>query len=87
MLAQFASQVSTTELIVIAIDIALIAIVLTLVGVLAVYHTYCLVKGQTTIEGWERTKTTRLVNQRKIDLVKYIFPFMQILFFFIDMDN
>lgn len=65
-------QVSTTELGVIGFNLCLIAIVLLLVGVLAVYHTYCLLKGQTTIEGWERTKTTRLVNRRKIDPVKYI---------------
>lgn len=54
---------------VIAVDLALIAIVLILVGVLAVYHTYCLFKGQTTIEGWERTKTKRLIDRRKIDPV------------------
>ncbi|KAG2211618.1 hypothetical protein INT47_008715 [Mucor saturninus] len=69
----YASQVSTAELMVIAIDLTLIVIILILVGVLAVYHTYCLLKGQTTIEGWERTKTTRLVNRRKIDPVE--FPF------------
>lgn len=63
-------QVSTTELVVIGFNLCLIAIVLLLVGVLAVYHSYCLLKGQTTIEGWERTKTTRLVNRRKIDPVK-----------------
>ncbi|GAA5811468.1 hypothetical protein MFLAVUS_004905 [Mucor flavus] len=66
-------QVSTTELVVIGFNLCLIAIVLLLVGVLAVYHSYCLLKGQTTIEGWERTKTTRLVNRRKIDPVE--FPF------------
>lgn len=65
---------------IIAIDIALIFIVLILVGVLAVYHTYCLFKGQTTIEGWERTKTTRLVNRRKIDPVRYFSSLLQCCF-------
>lgn len=59
----------TFEVVMIAIDIALAGIVILAVGVLAVYHTYCLFKGQTTIEGWERTKTKRLISRRKIDSV------------------
>ncbi|KAI8979273.1 DHHC palmitoyltransferase-domain-containing protein [Mycotypha africana] len=43
------------------------------VGVLAIYHTYCLIKGQTTIEGSERTKTKRLIRRGKIYPV--VFPF------------
>lgn len=56
-----------------SVNILLICLTVLLVGVLAVYHTYCLFKGQTTIEGWERTKTTRLVRRGKIDPVE--FPF------------
>lgn len=62
------------ELVVVVVNLLMIAIVILLVGVLAVYHSYCLFKGQTTIEGWERTKTTRLIRRKKIDpvSVKYI---------------
>ncbi|OAD02964.1 hypothetical protein MUCCIDRAFT_142897 [Mucor lusitanicus CBS 277.49] len=63
----------TSEVVVVVIDILLAGIVLLAVGVLAIYHTYCLFKGQTTIEGWERTKTKRLISRRKIDPVE--FPF------------
>lgn len=63
----------TFEVVIIAINIMLIGIVILAVGVLAIYHTYCLFKGQTTIEGWERTKTKRLISRRKIDPVE--FPF------------
>lgn len=45
-----------------------------LVGTLAIYHTYCLIKGQTTIEGSERTKTRRLIRRRKIDKVNETKP-------------
>ncbi|EPB87803.1 hypothetical protein HMPREF1544_05332 [Mucor circinelloides 1006PhL] len=63
----------TSEVVMIVVDILLAGIVVLAVGVLAIYHTYCLFKGQTTIEGWERTKTKRLINRRKIDPVE--FPF------------
>jgi palmitoyltransferase len=59
----------TFEVVIIAINIMLVGIVILAVGVLAIYHTYCLFKGQTTIEGWERTKTKRLISRRKIDPV------------------
>ncbi|KAI8098373.1 DHHC palmitoyltransferase-domain-containing protein [Gilbertella persicaria] len=64
---------SMLELVIVVFNIILIFFVLLLVGVLAVYHVYCLLKGQTTIEGSERTKTTQLIRRQKIDAVE--FPF------------
>ncbi|KAI8375817.1 DHHC palmitoyltransferase-domain-containing protein [Blakeslea trispora] len=64
---------SLLELCTVMINLILLFFVLMLVGVLAVYHCYCLWKGQTTIEESERTKTKRLIRRRKIDPVE--FPF------------
>ncbi|KAI8990247.1 DHHC palmitoyltransferase-domain-containing protein [Pilobolus umbonatus] len=64
---------SNLELVVVVINIILVAFVILIVGILAVYHAYCLIKGQTTIEGSEKRKTRRMVRRRKIDPVE--FPF------------
>ncbi|KAI7900666.1 DHHC palmitoyltransferase-domain-containing protein [Cokeromyces recurvatus] len=64
---------STLEVIIVILNIALIGVTLFLVGILAIYHTFCLFKGQTTIEGWERTKTKKMIRRRAIEPVE--FPF------------
>ncbi|CEG72880.1 hypothetical protein RMATCC62417_08362 [Rhizopus microsporus] len=64
---------TTTELLLVLLNIVILSFVVLLVGVLAVYHSYCLLKGQTTIEGSERQKTRRLIKRRRIDFVE--FPF------------
>ncbi|OBZ88684.1 Palmitoyltransferase PFA4 [Choanephora cucurbitarum] len=64
---------SLIEMGIIMMNLIFLFFIIMLVGVLAVYHSYCLLKGQTTIEGSERTKTKRLIRLRKIDPVE--FPF------------
>ncbi|KAI9473577.1 MAG: DHHC palmitoyltransferase-domain-containing protein, partial [Benjaminiella poitrasii] len=66
-------QPSTQEIGIVILNLVMIGMVILLVGVLAVYHTFCLFQGQTTIEGWERTKTRRMIRRRKIERVE--FPF------------
>ncbi|KAI8878687.1 zf-DHHC-domain-containing protein [Backusella circina FSU 941] len=64
---------ATTEIILIGIDVVLASIIVLFVGILSIYHTYCLFRGNTTIEGGEIRKTKRLIKRKKIDKVE--FPF------------
>jgi palmitoyltransferase len=57
----------------IGIDVLLASIIVLLVGALSIYHTYCLFRGNTTIEGGEIRKTKRLIRRKRIDKVE--FPF------------
>ncbi|KAG1057180.1 hypothetical protein G6F46_007674 [Rhizopus delemar] len=69
----YSPQPTTIEFILVMLNITILCLVILLVGVLAVYHTYCLFTGQTTIEGSERRKTKRLIRRRKIDFFDYPF--------------
>lgn len=50
-------------------NVAGVFITLFAVSLLGLYHGYCIVKGQTTIEAWERSKVKSLTQRRKIEYV------------------
>ncbi|KAI8393351.1 zf-DHHC-domain-containing protein [Radiomyces spectabilis] len=66
-------QPTLFETVFLIVDIAAIVIVILCVGILSIYHLYCICRGQTTIEGRERTKVKRLIRRRKIAPIQ--FPF------------
>ncbi|KAI9490160.1 zf-DHHC-domain-containing protein [Zychaea mexicana] len=70
---RFDSEPTTAEVILYVVEFALAIIVLFCVGMLCVYHLYCLARNQSTIEGWERSKVNRLIRRGKISPVKYPF--------------
>ncbi|KAI9307164.1 DHHC palmitoyltransferase-domain-containing protein [Cunninghamella echinulata] len=65
--------ITISEMVLLVLDFVATFIVVFCVGILGIYHTYCLLKGQTTIEGSERSKVRRLIRKRKIMPVE--FPF------------
>ncbi|CAO3624215.1 unnamed protein product [Cunninghamella blakesleeana] len=60
-----------SEMILLILDFVATFIVVFSVGILGIYHTYCLFRGQTTIEGSERSKVRRLIRRRKISKVDF----------------
>jgi palmitoyltransferase len=58
------------EYILVGVDLMACFLVTLLVGILSLYHTYCVLKGQSTIEASERAKTKQLITRRKIDPVR-----------------
>ncbi|KAI8891082.1 zf-DHHC-domain-containing protein [Backusella circina FSU 941] len=69
----FGPKPSTGEYLLVGIDLIACFMVTFLVGILSLYHSYCLIKGQSTIENSERVKTRQLITRKKIDPVE--FPF------------
>ncbi|KAG0170300.1 Palmitoyltransferase [Apophysomyces sp. BC1034] len=64
---------SVTETMFLIVDFILTFIVLFCVGILSMYHLYCLATNQTAIEGSERSKVQKLIRQGKIAPVVYPF--------------
>ncbi|KAI8099607.1 zf-DHHC-domain-containing protein [Halteromyces radiatus] len=58
--------VKRTEMIFMVIDIVGVFITVFSVSILSVYHGYCVIKGQSTIEAWERSKVKNLIKKKKI---------------------
>ncbi|KAI8069973.1 DHHC palmitoyltransferase-domain-containing protein [Gongronella butleri] len=63
--------VTVLEMILIVYDVVGVFIVLFSVGILGLYHIYCLARGQTSIEAGERANVRRLVKKRKIPPVDF----------------
>ncbi|KAI9027182.1 DHHC palmitoyltransferase-domain-containing protein [Phycomyces nitens] len=70
---QFNAEPSTPEIVFMVLNFVLAFVVLFCVGILSVYHLYCIAKNQSTIEGWERGKVEKLVKRSKIPPVVYPF--------------
>ncbi|ORZ18939.1 DHHC palmitoyltransferase-domain-containing protein [Absidia repens] len=63
--------VRMTEMIFIVFDVAGVFITVFAVSLLSLYHGYCILKGQSTIESWERSKVKNLIKKRKIVAVEF----------------
>ncbi|KAI7863572.1 DHHC palmitoyltransferase-domain-containing protein, partial [Spinellus fusiger] len=70
---QFDAEPSTTEVVFMVLNFVLAFVVFFCVGILAVYHLYCLSQNQSSIEAWERGKVSDLVRRGKIPPVMYPF--------------
>ncbi|KAI8139294.1 DHHC palmitoyltransferase-domain-containing protein [Fennellomyces sp. T-0311] len=70
---KFDSEPNTAQVVLYVVEFALAFCVLFCVGMLGVYHLYCISRNQSTIEGWERGKVNRLIRRKKIAPVKYPF--------------
>ncbi|KAI7859007.1 zf-DHHC-domain-containing protein [Circinella umbellata] len=70
---RFDSEPNTAQVILYVVEFALSFCVFFCVGMLGVYHLYCVTQNQSTIEGWERSKVTRLIRRKRISPVKYPF--------------
>ncbi|KAI8336249.1 DHHC palmitoyltransferase-domain-containing protein [Chlamydoabsidia padenii] len=63
--------VTITEMIFMVYNVAGIFITVFAVSLLGLYHGYCVLNGQTTIEAWERSKVKSLIKRRKIEYVDF----------------
>ncbi|KAG0168899.1 Palmitoyltransferase [Apophysomyces sp. BC1034] len=70
---RFEAEPTMTEVTFMVINFVLACVVLFCVGILSMYHLYCLARNQSTIEAWERGKVESLIRRGKIAAVN--FPF------------
>jgi palmitoyltransferase len=61
--------VTVIEMIFMVYNVAGVFITVFAVSLLGLYHGYCIFKGQTTIEAWERSKVKSLIKRKKIEYV------------------
>ncbi|KAI8366111.1 DHHC palmitoyltransferase-domain-containing protein [Radiomyces spectabilis] len=70
---QFDAEPSTLEVAFMVVNFVLAFVVLFCVGILSMYHLYCMARNQSTIESWERSKVEKLIRRGKIPPVEYPF--------------
>ncbi|ORX61435.1 zf-DHHC-domain-containing protein [Hesseltinella vesiculosa] len=63
--------VTILEMVLIVFDVLGVFMVVFSVGILGLYHLYCLFRGQTSIEASERSQVNRLVKRKKIPPVEF----------------
>ncbi|KAI8086229.1 palmitoyltransferase PFA4 [Halteromyces radiatus] len=70
---RFDAEPTTTEVIFLVLNFVLASVVLFCVGILSGYHLYCVIRNQSTIEAWERSKVETLIRRGKIPPFEYPF--------------
>ncbi|KAI8141092.1 DHHC palmitoyltransferase-domain-containing protein [Fennellomyces sp. T-0311] len=64
---------TTTEIVFLVLNFILAFVVLFCVGILSIYHLYCMARNQSSVESWERSKVKKLVKRGKIMPIEYPF--------------
>ncbi|KAI9497693.1 DHHC palmitoyltransferase-domain-containing protein, partial [Zychaea mexicana] len=64
---------TTTEIVFLVLNFILAFVVLFCVGILSIYHMYCMSRNQSSVESWERSKVNTLIKRGKILPIKYPF--------------
>ncbi|CDS04752.1 hypothetical protein LRAMOSA07282 [Lichtheimia ramosa] len=67
------AEPSTMEVVFLVINFILAFVVIFCVGILSVYHLYCMSRNQSSVESWERSKVKTLIRRGKIMPVHYPF--------------
>ncbi|KAI9323516.1 DHHC palmitoyltransferase-domain-containing protein [Dichotomocladium elegans] len=63
---RFNAEPSVFEVVMLVVNFILAFIVLFCVGILSIYHLYCMSRNQSSIESWERDKVKKLIRRGKI---------------------
>lgn len=68
---QFRAEPSKTEVVFLVLNFVLAFVVLFCVGILSIYHLYCMSRNQSSIESYERSKVKTLIRRGKVFPVPY----------------